>query len=67
MRSLRCGLIGAGIQGSRAPALHEREAAAQGLQLDYRLIDLDLLGAGVDALPGLLADAVREGFRSLKG
>ena len=62
---LLCGLIGAGIQGSRAPALHEAEAAAQGLQLRYRLIDLERLGAGVEALPGLLRDAVREGLRGL--
>ena len=29
--SVLCGLIGAGIQGSRTPAMHEREGAAQGL------------------------------------
>jgi shikimate dehydrogenase len=58
-----CGLIGAGIQGSRAPALHEGEAAAQGLQLSYELIDLDVLGVGVDALADLLAGAERQGFR----
>src|SRR6185436_20614639 len=60
-----CGLIGAGIQGSRSPALHQGEAAAQGLELAYKLIDLDVLGAGADALPGLLADAVRQGYCSL--
>jgi len=59
---LLCGLIGAGIQGSRAPALHEGEAAAQGLALRYRLIDLDVLGVGNDALRRLLDDAVRDGL-----
>lgn len=59
---LLCGLIGAGIQGSRSPALHEGEAAVQGLQLVYRLIDMDVLGVGVDALPALLKDATRQGY-----
>jgi len=59
------GLIGAGIQRSRSPALHEREASEQGLSLDYELIDLDKLGVGNEALPGLLADAKRRGFAGL--
>jgi shikimate dehydrogenase len=63
--TLLCGLIGAGIQGSRAPALHRAEAAAQGVALDYHLIDLDQLGADVDALPLLLEKAVREGYCGL--
>ncbi|MEO8144227.1 MAG: shikimate dehydrogenase [Betaproteobacteria bacterium] len=62
---IRCGLIGAGIQGSRSPALHEGEARAQGLQLRYELIDLDVLGVGVEALPALLEDAARRGYRGL--
>jgi len=60
-----CGLIGAGIQGSRSPALHEGEARAQGVQLSYELIDLDVLGVGIEALPGLLDDAARKGYRGL--
>ena len=62
---LLCGLIGAGIQGSRSPALHQGEASAQGLQLVYRLIDLDVLGVGADTLPSLLRDAVDQGYRGL--
>lgn len=62
---LLCGLIGAGIQGSRSLVLHEAEAAAQGLRLVYKLIDLDVLGVGVDALPGLLRDAASQGYRGL--
>ena len=63
--SFLCGLIGAGIQQSRSPALHEREAKEQGLALAYKLIDLDVLKVGVEALPGLLADAKRAGFNGL--
>jgi shikimate dehydrogenase len=61
----RLGLIGSGIQASRTPAMHEREAAEQGLQCEYHLIDLDKLGVGADALPGLLDDAERQGFIGL--
>ena len=35
------GLIGAGIGASLSPALHEREAAEQGLSYAYRLIDIE--------------------------
>jgi shikimate dehydrogenase len=62
---LLCGLIGAGIQGSRAPALHEGEAAAQGLKLAYRLMDLEVLGLGAEALPALLREAAAKGFRGV--
>jgi shikimate dehydrogenase len=63
--SFLCGLIGSGIQGSLTPAMHEQEAAAQGLRCDYRLIDLEMLGVGVEALPGLLADAERQDYTGL--
>jgi shikimate dehydrogenase len=59
------GLIGAGIQASRSPALHEREGAEQGLRLIYRLIDLDRLGLGVESLGDLLTAAERMGFQGL--
>ena len=62
---LLCGLIGAGIQGSRSPALQQAEARAQGLELVYRLIDLEVLRLGIDALPRLLDDAVRQGYSGL--
>ena len=48
------GLIGAGIQASRTPALHEQEGDAQGLRYLYRLIDLEPLQLDVNALPDLL-------------
>ena len=63
--SFLCGLIGAGIQLSRSPALHEREADEQGLRYAYKLIDLDQLGLGVEALPELLTAAKRMGFAGL--
>jgi len=63
--SYLCGLIGAGIQLSRSPALHEREAGEQGLRYIYKLIDLDKLGVGVEALPELLSAAKRMGFVGL--
>jgi quinate/shikimate dehydrogenase (NAD+) len=59
------GLIGAGIQASRTPALHEAEGAAQGLRYLYKLIDLDVLGLGAEALPELLTSAERMGFAGL--
>ncbi len=63
--SFLCGLIGAGIQASRTPAMHEREADEQGLRCVYKLIDLDPLGLGVEALPELLTAAKRMGFAGL--
>lgn len=63
--NLVCGLIGAGIQGSRSPALHEREAEAQGLRYVYKKIDLDELGLDAGALPELLTAAERMGFAGL--
>jgi shikimate dehydrogenase len=62
---LRVGLIGAGIQASRTPAMHMREGAEQGLRYDYELIDLEGLGGGVEALPELVAAAERRGFAGL--
>jgi shikimate dehydrogenase len=59
------GLIGSGIGASRTPALHEREAAEQGLRLVYRLIDLDRLRLGPEALEDLLTAAERMGFAGL--
>ena len=59
------GLIGAGIQASRAPAMHQREAAEHGLRCIYKLIDLQQLGLGVDALAELLTAAERMGFTGL--
>lgn len=59
------GLIGEGIQLSRSPALHETEGAALGLKVHYRIIDLERLGRGPEALPELLAAAELTGFAGL--
>jgi len=59
------GLIGAGIQASRTPSMHEHEAAEQGLQCEYRLIDLDKRQLGVEALPDLLNEVEASGFAGL--
>ena len=61
-RPLLLGLIGTSIQRSRTPAMHMREAAAQGVGCVYRLIDLTELGLGAEALPELLTAAERMGF-----
>ena len=63
--TILCGLIGAGIQGSRTPRMHEQEAAAQGLQYVYRKFDLDELKVGVEALSELLTEAERAGYTGL--
>ncbi len=59
------GLIGAGIQASRTPTLHEHEGDAQGLRYLYRLIDLDQLKLDSSALPDLLMAAERMNFTGL--
>ncbi|MVV50151.1 shikimate dehydrogenase [Pseudomonas sp. PB120] len=63
--AILAGLIGAGIQASRTPALHEHEGDAQGLRYLYRLIDLDQLQLDSDALPDLLMAAERMNFTGL--
>jgi quinate/shikimate dehydrogenase (NAD+) len=50
---MKVGLIGAGIQASRSPAMHMEEARALGIRVQYELLDLDTLG-GAAALGGLL-------------
>jgi len=59
------GLIGAGIQASRTPALHEHEGDAQGLRYLYQLIDLDQLRLDSTALPDLLQAAERMDYTGL--
>lgn len=59
------GLIGAGIQASRTPTLHEQEGDAQGLRYLYRLIDLEPLHLDINALPDLLQAAEQMNFTGL--
>jgi shikimate dehydrogenase len=65
MKKLLIGLIGAGIQRSLSPALHEEEARHHGLRLHYQLIDLDAAGVGVEMLPELVRAARVMGFAGL--
>jgi shikimate dehydrogenase len=62
---LTVGLIGAGIGPSLSPALHEREARELGLDLGYRLLDMDELGVPAERVGDLLARARAEGFRGV--
>ncbi|WP_426142019.1 shikimate dehydrogenase [Pseudomonas sp. DWP3-1-2] len=63
--SILAGLIGASIQASRTPALHEQEGDAQGMRYLYRLIDLDALKLDINALPDLVQAAQRMSFTGL--
>jgi shikimate dehydrogenase len=65
VKKMLLGLIGAGIQRSLSPALHEEEGSHHGLRVHYQLIDLELAGAGVEALPELLRAARIMGFAGL--
>lgn len=62
---IRAGLIGSGIQASLTPAMHMAEAHSQGFSYRYDLLDLELLGGGVERLAGLIEQAEGEGFSGL--
>lgn len=59
------GLVGRGIQLSRSPMMHEREAARLGMRCAYVLIDLDKLGLADTALGDVIEAAERLGFAGL--
>ncbi|CAN7625883.1 shikimate dehydrogenase [Rhizobium tibeticum] len=61
-RPVLVGLIGADIQMSKSPALHQREGALQGLDYRYELLDLAERGLPPTALPNLLAEEEARGF-----
>ena len=63
--TLLLGLVGADIEASRSPAMHEGEAAAHGLRCIYRRVDLTRLELTCDALSELLTAARRLGFAGL--
>ncbi len=56
------GLVGADIQMSKSPALHQVEGAHQGLDYRYELLDLVERGLPASALPDLLDEVERRGF-----
>lgn len=64
-KTVLAGLIGAGIQASRTPAMHEHEGDAQGFRYLYRLIDLDALKLDINALPELLKSAEQMSYTGL--
>lgn len=59
------GLVGRGIQSSRTPAMHEREARRLGIDYSYLLLDFDRLGLPDTALGEALAAARAAGFQGL--
>lgn len=59
------GLAGRGIQLSRTPGMHEREARRQGIGYSYLLLDFDRLGLPDEAIGGVIAAASRAGFKGL--
>jgi shikimate dehydrogenase len=61
-RDILVGLVGAGIQASRSPSLHTREAGHLGLRYFYRLFDTDEMTAD---LPSILRHAEELGFAGL--
>ncbi len=61
-RKVLIGLIGAGIQKSLSPALHEEEARHHGMRLHYQLIDLDRSDSSIEQLPTLLSAARIMGY-----
>lgn len=65
MKKVLLGLIGAGIQRSMAPALHEEEGRHHRLRVHYQLIDLDATGIGAEVLPELVRAARMMGFAGL--
>lgn len=60
--AINAGLIGRGIAKSESPAIHSREAAAQGIDLHYDLIDFDVLKLADDALGAKLQQLADLGF-----
>ncbi|ACI56732.1 Shikimate dehydrogenase substrate binding domain protein [Rhizobium leguminosarum bv. trifolii WSM2304] len=61
-RNFHVGLIGADIQMSKSPALHETEAYQVGLEYRYELLDLAERDLPASALPDLLDEIERRGF-----
>ncbi|SMC65371.1 shikimate dehydrogenase [Kibdelosporangium aridum] len=64
-RRFLVGLVGAGIETSLTPALHEREADELGLRYLYRTLDLTTLGLPPENVGELLAAARLSGYDGL--
>jgi len=59
---VKVGLIGSGIQESRSPLMHMREAEAQNFSLNYDLFDLDNFDDNPVDLEGLLDEIENAGY-----
>lgn len=59
------GLIGRGIQSSRTPGMHEREAQRLGIGYSYLLLDFDLLELADEAIADVIGAAQTAGFHGL--
>ena len=59
---IHSGLLGRSILASRSPELHEREAAAQGLDLSYELFDFSDRGWRDKDLGAVMGRLVADGF-----
>jgi shikimate dehydrogenase len=59
------GLVGRGIELSRTPVMHEREAARLGLSCAYVLIDFDIMKLGDEDLQAALRAAQGLGFNGV--
>jgi shikimate dehydrogenase len=59
------GLLGAGIQFSSSPYLHNTEARALGLDYNQQLLDLDLLPGGVAGFAAVVERVERQGYAGI--
>ena len=64
-RGYLVGLIGEGITASLSPPMHESEAAAMGLEYEYRILDLIELGRKATDVGAILRDARGEGYAAM--
>ena len=64
-RASSIGLVGRGIQASRTPGMHEREARRLGIDYSYLLLDFDRLGLPDEAIVEAVSAAQEAGFRGL--
>ncbi len=63
--SMLVGLVGRGIQLSRTPGMHEREARRLGLPYSYVLLDFDRMGLPDAKIGPVILAAAELGFRGL--
>jgi shikimate dehydrogenase len=61
MQRVRVGLIGRNIGASRSPWMHEREGAAQGIDLSYELFDFAASGQDESSLESKL-EQLQQGY-----